>query len=94
MDSISSSNEQEDHVSMGANAATKLIRIAENLERILAIEIFAASQALEFRGIEKSSPKIQHFIQNLRNTVPFIDEDQEMYKHIDSAVEFLKNCEL
>lgn len=94
VDSISSSNEQEDHVSMGANAATKLIRIAENLERILAIEIFAASQALEFRGIEKSSPQIKSFIQNLRNTVPFIDEDQEMYKHIDSAVEFLKNCEL
>ena len=55
VDSIPSSNEQEDHVSMGANGATKLLRVAENLERIIAIELFTAIQALEFRRPLRSS---------------------------------------
>jgi histidine ammonia-lyase len=91
VDSISSSNEQEDHVSMGANAATKLIRIVENLERIIAIELFAATQALEFRGLEKTSDSLSAFVKEFRKTVPFIKEDEEMYRHIDAAVLFIQN---
>jgi len=94
VDSISSSNEQEDHVSMGANAATKLIRIVENLERIIAIELFAATQALEFKGVEKTSDSLKAFVADFRKTVPFIQEDEEMYRHIDAAVAFIQNVSI
>lgn len=91
VDSIPSSNEQEDHVSMGANGATKLLRIADNVERILAIELFNAVQALEFRGIAKTSPFLKQFVAEYRKVVPYIELDTEMYKHIAVSVEFLKN---
>ncbi len=91
IDSIPSSNEQEDHVSMGANGATKLLKIADNLERILAIELFNAAQALEFRGVDKTSPYLQEFVGKYRKVVPYIGLDTEMYRHIASSVEFLKN---
>jgi len=91
VDSIVSSNGQEDHVSMGANAATKLIRVIDNLERILAIELFNAAQALEFRRPAKSSPYIEEFIESYRSEVSFIDQDKIMYKEIDKTIQFLKN---
>jgi histidine ammonia-lyase len=91
VDSIVSSNGQEDHVSMGANAATKLIRVIDNLERILAIELFNAAQALEFRRPAKSSPYIEEFIDSYRSEVSFIDEDKIMYKEIDKTIQFLRN---
>jgi len=90
VDSISSSNEQEDHVSMGANAATKLIRVLDNLERILAIELFAGTQALDFRKNGKTSDKIADFVNDYRKSVPFIDVDQEMYRHIENSVQFIR----
>jgi histidine ammonia-lyase len=91
VDSIVSSNGQEDHVSMGANAATKLIRVIDNLERILAIELFNAAQALEFRRPAKSSPYIEEFIDSYRSEVSFIDQDKIMYKEIDKTIQFLRN---
>lgn len=91
VDSIVSSNGQEDHVSMGANAATKLIRVIDNLERILAIELFNAAQALEFRRPAKSSPYIEEFIESYRSEVSFIDQDKIMYKEIDKTIQFLRN---
>jgi histidine ammonia-lyase len=90
IDSIPSSNEQEDHVSMGANAATKLIRVLDNLERILAIELFAGTQALDFRKNGKTSDKIADFVNDYRKSVPFIDVDQEMYRHIENSVQFIR----
>ncbi|MGM0650389.1 MAG: histidine ammonia-lyase [Bacteroidota bacterium] len=90
VDSISSSNEQEDHVSMGANAATKLVKVVNNLERILAIELFAAAQAFEFQRPAKTSPYLEEFLANFRDTVPFVNEDKEMYKLIDKAVKFIQ----
>ena len=66
IDSIPSSNEQEDHVSMGANGATKLLRVAENLERIIAIELFTAAQALDFRRPLKSSDLIEKIMKSYR----------------------------
>lgn len=91
VDSITSSNEQEDHVSMGANAATKAIRITDNLERIIAIELFTAAQAMEFRGIEKTSPFLQAFLSEFRSTVPFIKDDTVMYSEINKSIEFIRD---
>ena len=89
VDSIESSQGQEDHVSMGANAATKLYKILKNTERILAIELFNAAQALEFRRPLKSSPTIEKFVTKYREQVPFIVTDQLMYPHIQETIDFL-----
>lgn len=89
-DTIPTSQGQEDHVSMGANAATKLVRIVENTERILAIELFNAAQALDFRRPLKSSPIIEKLHADFRRVVPFITDDVVMYPHIAAAVKFLQ----
>jgi histidine ammonia-lyase len=91
VDSIPSSNEQEDHVSMGANGATRLLRIAENLEKIIAIELFTAVQALEFRRPLRSSVFIEDIVKSFRKTVPFIRDDKVMYGEIAKSIEFVKN---
>ncbi len=90
-DSIPSSQGQEDHVSMGSNAATKLYRVVCNTERVLAIELFNAAQALEFRRPAHSSEKLEKLVADYRRVVPFVDDDQVMYPHIASSVEFVKN---
>lgn len=90
VDSIVSSNGQEDHVSMGANAATKLLRVTDNTERVLAIELFNGAQALEFRRPAKSSPYIEEFIAEYRQIVPFVTLDKVMYKEIEKTVEFIR----
>ena len=93
-DSIVSSNGQEDHVSMGANAATKLYKVMDNLDHILAIELMNAAQGIEFRRPLKSSPIIEKFLAKYRNEVPFIKEDIVMYKEIHKTVAFLKRYPL
>lgn len=90
VDSIPSSQDQEDHVSMGANAATKLYKVVYNTEKVLAIELFNAAQALEFRRPLKSSPAVEAIFADYRKVVPFIEEDQVMYKHIAHSIEFLR----
>ncbi len=92
-DSIPTSQGQEDHVSMGANAGTKLLRITNNTERVLAIELFTAAQALEFRRPLRSSPFIEKVHKAYRAVVPFIDHDVVMYPHIAKSVEFMQNYE-
>lgn len=94
VDSIVSSNGQEDHVSMGANAATKLLRVIDNVERILAIELLNAAQALEFRRPAKTSPKLEDFIAKYRKTVRFIEQDVVMYKEMEKSLEFIKHVNL
>ena len=89
-DSIPSSQGQEDHVSMGANAATKLVRVVENTERVLAIELFNAAQALEFRRPLKSSWEIEKIFAKYRKVVPFIDDDRYMHPLIEKSVEFIR----
>jgi histidine ammonia-lyase len=91
VDSIDSSNGQEDHVSMGANAATQLYRISENLKQVLGIELFAAAQGIEFRGIEKSSSAIQSLHVSYRNEVPFIKNDQYMSGLMRKSKYFIEN---
>lgn len=89
-DSIPSSQGQEDHVSMGSNAATKLYRVVENTRRVLAIELFNAAQALEFRRPLKTSPQLEAMVAEYRKVVPFVENDTVMYPHINASVEFLK----
>ena len=90
VDTIDSSQGQEDHVSMGANAATKCYRVVNNVETILAIELFNAAQALEFRRPLKSSPIIEEMVAAYRKVVPFVETDQVMYTHINNTRDFLK----
>ena len=93
VDSIESSQGQEDHVSMGANAATKGYKVVENLERILAIELFNAAQALDFRRPEKTSPILEDFIGNYREKVAFIHEDTLMHDEMEKSIQFLRDVE-
>jgi len=74
---------------MGANAATKALRVVKNVESILAIELMAGCQALEFRGIKNTSPFLQSIINEYRQKVPYVQEDVLMYELIDSSLEFI-----
>ncbi len=89
-DSIVSSNGQEDFVSMGANAATKLHKIIDNLKYIAAIELLNAAQALEFRRPLRSSAIIESFIEAYRREVPFIEDDVVMTDYIERTMRFLE----
>lgn len=93
VDSIVSSNGQEDHVSMGANAATKLQKVIDNIKTVLAIELITASQALFFRDA-KTSPFLESFLSAFRAEVPFIDEDRIIQKDIENARAFIDNLNL
>ena len=90
VDSIVSSNGQEDHVSMAANAATKCYKVVENLERILAIEFMVTMQALEFRNPLKSSEKIEEIKENYRKTVLILRGDRILSEDILKTILFLK----
>lgn len=91
VDSIPSSQGQEDHVSMGSNSATKLLRVVDNTERVLAIELFNAAQALDFRDAANSSPILQELHKRYREIVPFIEDDCFMNPWIEASVNFLRN---
>jgi histidine ammonia-lyase len=91
IDSIVSSNGQEDHVSMGGNAATKALRIMDNLERILAIELMTASQAIEYRRPLQSSDFIEMFLKSYREEVPLIKNDRILHYDIEKSVAFLNS---
>ncbi|MCB0495693.1 MAG: histidine ammonia-lyase [Cyclobacteriaceae bacterium] len=89
-DSIVSSNGQEDHVSMGANAATKAYKVINNIYEILAIELITATQALDLRRPLKSSARIEDLVSNFRKVVPFIEEDRILHNDMAAATNFLK----
>lgn len=89
IDSIESSQGQEDHVSMGANAAVKALKVLENLETLLGIELFNAAQALEFRRPDTSSPIIERLFADFRQVVSFVQDDTIMYKEIHKARDFV-----
>jgi len=94
VDSIVSSNGQEDHVSMGANAATKLYKVVENIETILAIELLNASQALHFRAPSKTSPFLESIISAYRTEVPFATEDRIFSTDIHKTKEFMNSIQV
>jgi histidine ammonia-lyase len=91
VDSIVSSNGQEDHVSMGANAAVKAYSVVNNLYDILGIELLTACQALEFRRPLKSSQTIEEIFNLFREEVAFLDQDRVMYTDIHKASAFIRN---
>lgn len=90
VDSIVSSNGQEDHVSMGANGATKCLRVLNNIEKILAIELLTATQALEFRRPLRSSETIEDFVADYRKHVIFNENDRFLAIDIQKSIEFLQ----
>ena len=92
-DSIPSSQGQEDHVSMGSNSATKLVRVVDNVETVLAIELFNAAQALDFRHPAKSSPALEAIFDEYRRSVPFIKDDTYMHPLIEKSVAFLRRSD-
>lgn len=93
VDSIPSSNEQEDHVSMGGNAATKALKVVLNTEKILAIELYNAAQAMDFRRPVKTSSFLENFLAEYRKKVAFVQFDVLMYEGINKTIQFLNETE-
>lgn len=91
IDSIVSSNGQEDHVSMGANSATKLIKVLENINTVLGIELFNASQAVSYRQPQKTSDFLEHLLHVYRLEVPLVKEDVVMAPFIQRSKEFINS---
>lgn len=89
VDSIVSSNGQEDHVSMGANAAVKLRKVIMNVQRVLAIELLTAAQAIEFRKPKKTSPALEKLMTELRKTTSFMAKDTILHEGMIAAERFL-----
>jgi histidine ammonia-lyase len=94
VDSIPTSANKEDFVSMGPNAANKLWQVLENLERILAIEALAAAQALDLRAPLQSGKGVNLALTALRNKVPFLDHDRFLAPEIEKAAELIRSFEL
>lgn len=94
VDTITSSDGQEDHVSMGANAAVKTYKIVYNIEKVLAIEFMTAMQALDFRKPLKSSPLIEEVKAEYRKLVPYYDKDRVIYNDIQVTVDFMRGLKL
>ena len=90
VDTIDSSNGQEDHVSMGAAAAIKTWQVVHDVERVLAIELFTAAQALEFRRPDRSSARLESFIAAFRERVPFVKVDTVMHDLMEEALAFVR----
>ncbi|KOH42821.1 histidine ammonia-lyase [Sunxiuqinia dokdonensis] len=90
VDSIPSSNEQEDHVSMGGNAATKALKVTDNVLKVLAIELYNGAQAMQFRKPLKTSAYLEDFLAEYRRHVPFVREDCLMYEGINETIAFLE----
>jgi histidine ammonia-lyase len=94
IDTIPSSNGQEDHVSMGSNAATKLYKVVQNVERVLAIELMNAAQAMEFRRPMQSAPALEQLFADFRQVVPFVHTDRVMHPDMERSVGFLRDYNL
>lgn len=90
VDSISSSNNQEDHVSMGANAATKCLRVMDNVEKVLAIELLSAAQALDFRRPKQSSPVLEKLMGAFRKKISFNEADRLLHNDMMEAIAFIR----
>ncbi|HOZ52693.1 MAG TPA: aromatic amino acid lyase, partial [Chitinophagaceae bacterium] len=94
VDSIVSSNGQEDHVSMGANAATKLYEVVQNTEMVLAIELMNACQALSLRRPKHSSLALEKIVSAYREVVPFLKEDRIIHDDMKKSIEFINTFDL
>ncbi len=90
VDTITSSDGQEDHVSMGANAAVKCYKIVYNIEKVLAIEFMTAMQALDFRRPLSSSAFIENVKSDYRKQVAHLSSDRILYDDIQVTVDFMR----
>jgi histidine ammonia-lyase len=94
VDSIPSSGNQEDHVSMGSISARKAKTILKNVQRVIALEILSACQALEFRGKDRCAEKTKKAFECVRRQIPFVCDDELMYPHLHKAEELITSGEL
>ncbi len=94
VDSISSSNNQEDHVSMGANGATKCLRVIKNVEKVLSIELMSAAQALDFRRPLKSSTQVEALMKGFREVVSFNEVDRLLHDDMKRSIEFMTDYQV
>jgi histidine ammonia-lyase len=94
VDSIVSSNGQEDHVSMGANAGLKLLRVVENTGSVLGILLLAAAQAIDYRRPLQSSPVLERMHSDFRKRIPFRSEDLIFKPDMDAASDFIQRYQL
>ncbi len=94
VDSISSSNNQEDHVSMGANGATKCLRVINNVEKILSIELMSAAQALDFRRPLKSSSQVEALMEGFRKVVSFNEVDRLLHDDMIRSIEYMTDYQV
>lgn len=94
VDSIVSSNGQEDHVSMGANAALKAWRVVQNVYGILAVELITASQGLQFRRPLKTSAILEDFVDTFRTRVSFMETDRLLHEDLVNAQTFCTTVDL
>lgn len=91
VDSIVSSNGQEDHVSMGANAALKMLKVLENTQHVLGIEWLCACQALDLRRPEQTAPQLEALYTKFRKTVPFVTSDTVLSEYMNIAGQFIQH---
>jgi histidine ammonia-lyase len=89
VDSIPTSLGQEDHVSMGSVGALKLLNVFKNVEQVLAIELFTAAQALDFRTPLKPGKGVEQAHQYMRKQIPHAHEDHFFKDEINIAVDLL-----
>lgn len=91
VDSITSSAGQEDHVSMGANAATKCLRVVANVEQVLAIELLSAAQAFEFRRQAKTSSRLEKLLIDFRKQVNRVETDRVLHDDLLKSLSFIQS---
>lgn len=94
VDSIPTSANQEDHVSMGTIAVRKAVQIINNAENVIAIEFLTAFQAIDFRDPKKLAPKIYRNYKTIRSKVSFIDRDRELHKDMKLVRESLEKIQI
>ena len=95
VDTIPSSANVEDHVSMGATAALKLRQVSENLETIVSLELVCAAQGVDFRrrviGSEaRLGVGTRSIYESIRESVPFIERDEYMKRHLDAGLQIVR----
>jgi histidine ammonia-lyase len=93
-DSTPTSANQEDHVSMAAHGARRLMRMVENLDRILGIEMLCAAQGVHYRAPLKTSPALQAVIARLRKSVPVLGQDRFVAPELETASDLVRSGDI
>ena len=94
VDSIPTSANQEDHVSMAAHGARRLMRMVENASAVIGIELLTAAQACDFHAPLESSTALESVRSLIRNTVPHLDDDRYLYPDMDQAIHLVRDADV